>query len=122
MRLALAMLIATASLALAQEHHHPQQDAQVHNNFYLSWNRPNHRRPDGTRMASCCSMQDCFPSELKHERGFWWTRTKDGRSVVIVPEDILEHNQPDARDSPDFRNHVCIRANQVICAVLGSPT
>lgn len=120
MRLAAVLLLATAPAALAQ-HQHPPQDAGVHERFYLTWNRPTHRMTNGQRAASCCNKQDCFPSELKHERGFWWTRTRDGRSVIIVPDNVLEHNQEDARESPDGRNHVCIRANQVICAVLGSP-
>ena len=43
-----------------------------------------------------------------------------------IPVGILEDNQPDPRDSPDGRGHVCMqppgKGNMVYCAVVGSGT
>lgn len=114
MRFLVVLLVATA------QHYHRPQDAGIHERFYMTWLRPNHRMTNGQRSASCCNLQDCHPTEFKHSNGHWWAKTNDGRNIIFVPEDILEHNQPDARESPDGRSHICVRANQVVCAVLGS--
>lgn len=119
MRFLVVLLVATSATA---QHYHRPQDAGIHERFYMTWLRPNHRMTNGQRSSSCCNLQDCFPAEMKYERGHWWTRTWNGKGIIVVPEDVIEHNYEDARESPDGRNHVCIRANQVVCAVLGSPT
>ena len=120
MRLALAAMIVTVTFALAQEHGHPPQDAEIHHQFYKTWKYPKARDSTGTRKGSCCNLTDCHPTEIKRMGGRWWAKSRDGKSDLQIPEEIMEHNQPDPRESPDGRSHVCVVNRNVICAVLGS--
>lgn len=90
--------VALCFSALAQEHHHPPQDAEIHEKFYSNWMRPD--LPN----YSCCNKKDCYPAEAKFRDGFWYAkRREDGAWIKIPPEKIEQR-----RDSPDGRNHVCM--------------
>lgn len=103
--------LAVARLA-AQEHHHPPQHAQLHNDFYRGWMRPD--QP----LVSCCSNLDCAPAEARMMNGQWVAR-KYGETVWHrIPPEKVEYN----RDSPDGRSHLCSGGDLVFCFIAGSGT
>jgi len=122
--------------AHGQEHNHPAADAAIHDQFYSTW-----RRPDVPK-EMCCSKEDCYPTKMKMVGGTWFAQKRDldgtyhdeelSESWIVVPEEKFEHNvKPEValrepRDSPDSRNHACIRQVgttwYVFCAVLGAGT
>jgi len=99
---------------------HPPQDQELHEKFYQHWFRP------VPRTVSCCSMQDCYPTEAKLVGGTWFALRREDRQWIPVPESVLEHNQADPEESPDGRSHVCMQppgnSNMVFCFVLGTFT
>jgi hypothetical protein len=116
--LAFVITIAIGFAAAAQEHHHPPQDADIHDKFYATW-----MRPDNPKM-SCCNKQDCYsPSAVAYRNGSWWaTRREDGKWLRI-PHEKVEYN----RNSPDGRNHLCAPppssyypADTVFCFIAGA--
>jgi len=115
------IIILLISPAMAQ---HPPEDMEIHEKFYSHWNRPAFRDINGNRTESCCNNTDCYPAQIKKELGRYWYKRREDGQWRIIPEEILEHNQVDARESPDGRNHVCAQppgmSDMVFCAVLGS--
>jgi hypothetical protein len=111
--IALAACLAPALgiAARADEHHHPPQDAPLHEQFYSTWMRPD--QPD----KSCCNKRDCAPVTQVRRVGNRWQALRDGEWLTIPPEKI-EVN----RDSPDGRSHLCAIGLSVICFVLGAGT
>lgn len=89
------------------------EEARVYK-FYDSWYRPPNRQ------FSCCHRSDCHVVDVKREDGRWFFFDPSMQLWRFIPEDRLEHNAPDARESPDGRNHVCYNTMYVLCAVLGS--
>jgi hypothetical protein len=106
-----APALAIASAARADEHHHPAQDAPIHEQFYSTWMRPD--QPD----KSCCNKRDCAPVTQVRRVGNRWQALRDGEWLTIPPEKI-EVN----RDSPDGRSHLCAIGGSVLCFVLGAGT
>ena len=111
---AITLFVLLAVPAFAQGHNHPRQDAQLHDQFYSTWMRPD--QPN----VSCCNKQDCAPAEARFQEGLWWARREvDGKWLPIPPWKI-ELN----RGSPDGRNHLCVQpphlGNTVWCFVTGS--
>jgi hypothetical protein len=96
--LAFVIAIAIGFTAAAQDHHHPPQDAAIHDRFYATWMMPDNPS------RSCCNKMDCYsPAAVAHRNGFWWaTRREDGKWLRI-PHEKVEHK----RESPDGRNHLC---------------
>jgi hypothetical protein len=83
--------------------------------FYSTWMRPPERN------FSCCDQRDCTVVEIKREGTHWFFMDKIYQhGWRYIPEDRLEHNWTDARESPDGSSHVCFNATYVLCAVLGS--
>lgn len=112
MRLLLAtiMLCVFAYEAHGQEHHHPPQDAQIHEKFYSTWMMPDHPS------SSCCNKEDCYPTEARFKRGQWWARQRETGQWMRIPPEKVERD----RDSPDARAHVCAsKAGYVYCFVVG---
>lgn len=98
-------------------HQHPPQDQAIHEKFYSDWRRP------PNRTTSCCSLTDCYPldnNNLKMNGGKWFIFNKFTNQWTLVPESLIESNQPDPRESPDGRGHVCANWTGVLCFVLGS--
>lgn len=96
---------------------HLPEHQSLHDRFYSNW-----MRPPG-RVSSCCSQQDCYPldhTNLKKNGETWFILNKFTNQWNAVPENLIESNQPDARDSPDGRGHVCANWSGVLCIVLGS--
>lgn len=109
-------------LGLAQEHTgHPPEDMAIHEQFYSTWMMPNGGEP---RTNSCCNNQDCYPTQFKKIRGTWYALRREDGSWMPIPESKLEHLQPDPRESPDGRSHVCASPvyPNVYCAVVGQGT
>jgi len=110
-----------ATIAKAQ-HVHPDEtitDPKVAK-FYEQWKRP------PSRVISCCSSRDCYAAPIrpgpngKIEYFHKWTQT-----WAVIPQSVLEHNQPDAMDSPNHEAHICAAPyapDLVFCAVLGGGT
>jgi len=95
-----------------QEHHsHPPQDEALHDKFYSTWMRPVKFGLNTRRTISCCSKLDCYPAEVKREGGTWFVKQRETGNWVVVPDEIIEQNQPDPRESPDGRAHVCLQAS-----------
>lgn len=114
-----ALALVCSSTARADDgHHHQQQDAQLHEQFYVTWYRPDNP------MHSCCSKQDCYPTQFKHVGGKWFALRREDQQWVYVPEQKFEHNRRDGppRVSPDHRSHVCMQnpkqGSLVFCALL----
>jgi hypothetical protein len=85
--------------------------------FYATW-----MRPPG-RSYSCCNMNDCHVVEIKREGGRYSFLDRLSFGAPLwreIPEDRLEHNAADPRESPDGSSHVCFNSMYVLCAVLGS--
>lgn len=111
--LAAALVAAFSFSALAQEHHHPPEDAGIHEKFYKTWMRPDHPT------LSCCDLKDCYPSEAKFERGNWYAKQRETGQWVKIPPEKIEHN----RDAPDARAHVCMSPyGDVFCFIVASGT
>jgi hypothetical protein len=128
------------SPAYAHEHmqgENPEQARVIE--FYRTWQRPKGVFSVEHRERSCCyaagDYQDCFPVlaiRKSRKDGVWevypdlaGTSTKAQitynnwyRLDTKVDEDL----QPDPRESPDGRSHVCISegAQVVVCYVPGS--
>jgi len=114
--------------AIAQ---HPPQHQQLHNEFYNKWMRPQgHYQGMQHRKSSCCNLSDCFPVlETKMVNGKYFVRPDqpyfNDKSQIPwypVPNEIIESNQPDPRETPDGRSHVCIIGGNVVCFVEGNGT
>jgi hypothetical protein len=99
-------------MALA-DHHHPPQDAAIHEQFYSDWMRPD------APTVSCCGLKDCYPTSFKLVGRAWYAQRREDGEWIPVPSHKFERR----RDSPDGRNHVCMQApgnsNTVFCAILG---
>ena len=97
--------------------------------FYAGWKRPDLReKKNNTRWSSCCNKTDCHEVDVKTERGIWFFKDIYTQQWFPIPADKLEDNQPDPRESPDGKSHVCYSAYttssvayvNIFCAVLGS--
>ena len=86
------------TFAFAEEkHHHPPEDAEIHERFYKDW-----RRPDNPKV-SCCSLKDCYPTQARYTDGkLYMLRREDQKWLLIPPEKLDRRNI-----SPDGRNHLC---------------
>lgn len=114
---ALVILLALTSAALADDHQHPPQDADLHDAFYSTWRVPN---GGAYRGSSCCNKKDCYPAQIKSQAGQVFFLHRETRQWKIIPQGIIEANQPDPRESPDGQSHVCASpTGAVYCAVLG---
>ncbi len=83
--------------------------------FYATWYRP----PE--RAFSCCDMKDCRVVEIKLEKARWFFMDNVYQHAWRdIPDDRIESNTRDPRESPDGNSHVCFNAMYVLCAVLGS--
>lgn len=89
--------------------------------FYETWKKPNMRNAAGQRIFSCCNKSDCAPVEIVIKNGSTYVRGHflSPNEDVHFPDYLHEHNQPDARESPDGRNHACLNASGPLCLVLG---
>jgi hypothetical protein len=114
-----ALLYCLLYPASGQQLHQHTHDGEV-GHFYQTWMRPGHRQ------HSCCNEKDCYSTSFKLIGGTWFAQRREDREWMPIPVGILEDNQPDPRDSPDGRGHVCMqppgKGNVVFCAVLGSAT
>lgn len=110
------------SLTFGQDHNHPPQDAALHEEFYNTWNRPDIRNDAGERTASCCNKRDCFPTPIRKVNGQWQALDRQTQKWIVIPDNKMEHNQIDPRESPDGQSHACISPDNEFpfCAVLGS--
>lgn len=124
--IALALLIASllyAKAADAGEHNH-EALGEV-GAFYETWMR----MPD--RSNSCCNKIDCYETIIKPDgKGGHVFLHRETQTWVLIPNDKLEDNATDARDSPNGMSHVCASPVlgglngetyiNVFCAVRGS--
>lgn len=115
------MLAGCQRPAYAQPHDHAALGPA--GQFYSTWNRPDKRTLQGNRVQSCCNNQDCEHSQIVRFAGRWYVRGHKMAPArdVVIPDAIMEHNQPDPRESPDGSSHVCMdTSGHILCAVLGS--
>ena len=100
---------------------HPPEHMTLHRQFYSNWMIPRPDDPEHHRTVSCCNEEDCYPASTKNEGGTWFYLHRETQQWMVIPEERLEHNQVDFRESPDGRGHVCANAQSgfVYCAVLG---
>ncbi len=115
------LVLIGASLG-ARGQHHPPQDTELHHKFYATWLRSDIREA-GQRVHSCCSQQDCYPTQFKMIGGRWHALHRETGRWIIVLDSQFEHNAPDPRESPDGRSHLCASPlGNTFCAVLGGNT
>lgn len=67
------------------------------------------RTPEG---ASCCSLADCRPADIRITKDGLMATTSDGQWVVVPPEKILQH-----RDNPTGSAVMCWNGHDVLCFV-----
>jgi hypothetical protein len=119
-RIAVLVLIASVAPLKAQEQEHrthPVADLPLHEQFYSSWNMPDHPN------RSCCNKADCYPTEIRVQGDLIYARRReDGKWLLIPPEKVEQR-----RDNPDGRNHICAPApsalyspDTVFCFTLGA--
>lgn len=96
------------------QHDHGKLSPEVAR-FYETWTMPDQRT------ASCCNRTDCDTRQVKQVAGVWTFFHQETNKWYPIPENRLEHNTPDPRDSPDGQPHVCanLLTGNVYCAVLG---
>ena len=87
--------LALASPSLTQ-HHHPPEDADIHEKFYKTWRMPDHD-------WSCCNNRDCYPTEVRIVGGDIFAKRREDGKFIAVPGAKVERK----RDNPDGRNHIC---------------
>ncbi len=109
--------------------YHPPEHMQLHDEFYASWKMPEPRdRATGQRQNNCCGGRDCYPTAIKKvtygkwgEQSGWYAMHRETGKWVIIPDEKLEHNTHDPRESPDGQSHVCASPlGNIFCAVVGS--
>jgi hypothetical protein len=109
--------LAFASPSLTQ-HHHPPEDADLHEKFYRTWRMSEHD-------WSCCDNGDCYPTEARIVGGaILAKRREDGKFIAVPPEKVDRK-----RDNPGGRNHICAPPptatyppDTVFCFMLGTGT
>jgi hypothetical protein len=79
---------------VARGHQHPAEDAELHHKFYSTWMMPSERK------QSCCNQRDCYPTEVKNFGGTWFAKRREDGAWIPIPENKLEQNQADPRESP----------------------
>jgi len=111
--------LSSIPFARAQDHHHPPQDAELHEKFYSTWMMPDNPN------RSCCNRHDCYPTEVRYRDGHWEARRREDGRFIRVPREKIEQR----RDNPDGRSHVCMpppnlgyRDDEVFCFTLGGGT
>ena len=120
MRYALTAVIVLFLFPATAGAQHPPQDQALHDKFYSTWRMPQPRDGNGNRVNSCCSNTDCYSTTFKRVGGTWFAQQRENGKWIVIPEQRLEQNQPDPRESPDGRGHLCANSNgTVYCAVLG---
>lgn len=119
-----ALFALLARPCFAAEVHHHDNETEAVDKFYSEWQRPDMRRDDGERYYSCCNRTDCHATVVqKGDGGDLYARSHDGLRWVKIPDELIEQNQTDPRESPDGRNHACIsKADEVFCFTYGEGT
>jgi hypothetical protein len=106
---ALGFVLPLAIPVAVGQHFHPPQHADLHEQFYSNWYRPDQPA------VSCCNLMDCAPAEARMVNGQWMARKEGDARWYTVPPGKIEHN----RSSPDGRNHLCAMGDSVYCFVVG---
>ena len=115
---ALVVIIILALMAPAfSMEKHDHNSLGLAGDFYAGWKRPNQ---EGPRVSSCCNQQDCYQPLIRGVSGHWEYMSRVTGRWRTIPENLLESNQPDPRESPDGLPHICENSTGgVLCAVLG---
>jgi hypothetical protein len=110
--------VVARGLTLVQHHSHPPRDAELHEQFYSTWNMPNGGKE---RITSCCNKHDCYPTQFRQRNGRWQFLRREDQQWVSIPDGLMEHEQSDPRESPDGQSHVCAPpSGRPYCAAAGS--
>lgn len=119
---AVGALVALTVLLWPARAQHTTAEHELHQKFYSNWMRPGGEGRQH-RYTSCCSQRDCSPATIVMKDGRYYVRNHKmaPNQDVLIPERLLESNQPDPRESPDGQSHACLdHTGQVLCVVLGS--
>ena len=108
--LALVVLVFPAGKVKAQDHHHPPEHAQLHDQFYRNLIRPD--RP-GAGPGSCCGNSDCYPVQAEFRQGQWWALRREDNEWIAVPNESVIQNE----NSPDGRAHLCATLSVTYCFI-----
>lgn len=104
--------------------------------FYKTWKRPKGDYSIVHRVGSCCygdgASQDCFPvlarrvnaqgqEELTPDVTGAATEAQAQYGGRWFPNNkhVTEDEQPDPRESPDGRSHMCVAGEMIVCYVRG---
>lgn len=124
--------------AQAHEHMHGESVEQARViEFYRTWYRPKGDFSVVHRQSSCCysqgANQDCFPVLAERTRpdgvrevmpdvtgASTQAQANYGGKWYALTHHINENEQPDPRESPDGRSHVCVAGEAAVCYVPGT--
>lgn len=107
----IAAALAFVAVRASAQHHHPPQDAAIHEKFYRTWNMPDNPS------VSCCNLRDCAPAAgVSRSDGRWSARRASDGRWFDIPEEKVEGTL----DSPDGRSHLCVAFDRVLCFIPGS--
>jgi hypothetical protein len=118
-RFGVGMMLAPLALASPSlvQHHHPPEDAHVHEKFYRTWRMPEHD-------WSCCDNRDCYPTEVRIVGGDIFAKRREDGKFIAIPAAKVDRK----RDNPDGRSHICAPPptattyppDTVFCFILGT--
>lgn len=136
--LILVLFMATIYKAKAHEHMAGESTEQARViEFYKTWHRPKGDFSMTHRVGLCCyaggDSQDCFPvlAQRTNEKGIIEVTPDVSGATTMVQaryggkwwpliHNIEEDKQPDPRESPDGRSHMCVTDSVVLCYVAGA--
>jgi hypothetical protein len=110
MRLIIALLVALALPAQAQDGHLAQDHAQWHESFYKNLTRPDSK-------TSCCNLTDCRPTSGRMVDGHYEVKV-NGAWISVPQSKIIPQS------APDGGYHVCAPFNfkggseELFCVIL----
>lgn len=76
---------------------HPPEHAQLHEDFYSKWMRPD------DPATSCCGGMDCAPVQIKYLDGKLYAQNFWDMSWIYIPPEKIDRRNT----SPDGLNHGC---------------
>lgn len=104
------------SVATAQEHRHPPQDADAdaHATFYWYLTRPD---IEGSNPGSCCGSGDCYPTPARYVNGQWEALRREDRVWIIIPPERVVTRRDELARRPDHQATLCALPHMTFCFV-----
>src|SRR4051812_32338664 len=115
-RIVIVLLFILCTPSAAQDIHHHAGMSPAVDEFYSTWQRPDHPN------QSCCNRMDCYATAARMRGGHWQAQQRETGNWINVPPGAVEHN----RDGPDPQAHVCMQSAEkdptVFCFIAAGGT